>query len=419
MILPDISIEADPGTETEPPWQHPGSYWPAMTAATAELDPPFATLDAHALAWNAADMVRRAAGKPLRIASKSIRVRGVIETMLRRDGFRGVLAFTLPEAIWLAEGVDDIVVGYPTAHRGAIRRLATEEQLARRITVMVDSVDHLDLIDDVIGPRDREPVRVCLELDASWRPRLPRRFSPHIGVRRSPVHSAADAAALARIIESRPGFRLVGMMAYEAQIAGVANAPRGKPLLGAAIRRMQHLSVTELHQRRAEAVAAVRAVTDLEFVNGGGTGSIESTAADEAVTEIAAGSGLYGPHLFDGYRRFAPAPAAAFALPVVRRPAAGMATVLGGGWIASGPPARDRLPQVVWPPRTRMIGSEMAGEVQTPLTNTGDTRVGDRVWCRHTKSGELSEHVNEFAVVCGEAVTEMLPTYRGEGKAFL
>jgi D-serine deaminase-like pyridoxal phosphate-dependent protein len=98
-----------------------------------------------------------------------------------------------------------------------------------------------------------------------------------------------------------------------------------------------------------------------------------------------------------------------------------MATLLGGGWIASGPPAPDRLPQVVWPRATRMQAREMAGEVQTPLSGRGAAglAVGDRVWLRHTKSGELSEHVNEFCVVEGTEVVDVVPSYRGEGKAFL
>jgi hypothetical protein len=86
-------------------------------------------------------------------------------------------------------------------------------------------------------------------------------------------------------------------------------------------------------------VAGLREITHLEFVNGGGTGSLEYTAADPAVTETTAGSGLLAGHLFDGYRAFTPAPAAAFALEVVRKPLDDIAVVLGGGWIASGRPS--------------------------------------------------------------------------------
>jgi D-serine deaminase-like pyridoxal phosphate-dependent protein len=184
---------------------------------------------------------------------------------------------------------------------------------------------------------------------------------------------------------------------------------------------MQAASARELAERRGAAVAAVRQLTELEFVNGGGTGSIETTRADGAVTEVAAGSGLLGPHLFDGYTAFAPAPAAAFALDVVRRPTPEIATLLGGGWIASGPTAPDRTPQLVWPAGLTMLPREGAGEVQTPVTGEAarNLRIGDRVWLRHTKAGEISEHLDAFAVVRDGAVVDELPTYRGEGKTFL
>ncbi|MBO9578910.1 MAG: amino acid deaminase/aldolase, partial [Microbacteriaceae bacterium] len=183
----------------------------------------------------------------------------------------------------------------------------------------------------------------------------------------------------------------------------------------------QAASARELAARRGEAVRLVREVAELEFVNGGGTGSVESTHADGSVTEVAAGSGLLGPHLFDHYRHFTPAPAAAFALDVVRRPTPDIATVLGGGWIASGPPAADRLPLAVWPEGLAYLPREAAGEVQTPLRGpaAAGLRPGDRVWFRHTKAGEIAEHLNALHVVADGVVIDELPTYRGEGKAFL
>jgi D-serine deaminase-like pyridoxal phosphate-dependent protein len=403
-------------------WGNPALYWPSLTAATAHLDTPVAVLELDALRANAHDMLRRAAGTPIRIASKSVRVRGVLDAALALPGFRGVLAYTLPEALWLAEGddhhapIEDVVLGYPSADRTAIQRLATSPELARRVTLMVDSVEHLDFIDRVVAPEGRENLRVALELDASWLGLVGR-----IGVFRSPVHTADEAAALAAHIVSRPGYTLVGMMAYEAQIAGQGDAPRGRPGYAATVRWMQRNSKAELLERRAAAVAAVRAIADLEFVNGGGTGSLEYTSADPSVTEIGAGSGLLGGHLFDNYRAFSPAPAAAFALDVVRKAERGSATMLGGGWVASGPPAADRLPAIAWPTGLRMAPREMAGEVQTPVSgeNAAGLRLGDRVWLRHTKSGELSEHVDEFALVEGGEVVGSARTYRGEGKAFL
>ncbi|MFB9641946.1 alanine racemase [Agromyces lapidis] len=412
----DLRKTGSPTTDAAS-WRTPADYWPRLTGATAHLDAPVGALHLGALRHNALDMLRRANGTPIRVASKSIRVRSVIESLLAMPGYEGVLAYTLAEALWLADTVDDIVVGYPTAERASLRRLATDPVAAARITLMVDSPAQLDLVDAVLPPGRRETIRVCLELDASWdAPVL-----GHLGVRRSPVHAPADAGALAAYIVRRPGFALVGMMSYEAQIAGVVNRPAGRPVDGAVNRWMQSRSMPELLERRARAVAAVREHAELEFVNGGGTGSLERTSADPAITEIAAGSGLFGGHLFDGYEHFTPAPAAAFALDVVRRPSAAHATILGGGWVASGPPAPDRLPRIVWPEGLVMEPREMAGEVQTPVSGRAARRlgVGDRVWFRHTKSGELAEHLNEFAVVDGDETVETIPTYRGEGKAFL
>ena len=408
----DLSIRPDAA-----PWLTPADYWAGLTDATRDLDTPVAALHLDALRHNTHDMLDRAAGTPIRVASKSLRVRRVLEAVLALPGYSGVLAYSLAEALWLAESIDDVVVGYPSADVAMIRRLGRSAERAGRVTLMVDSLDHLDFIDAVLPPASRETIRVCLELDASW-------YAPvlgRLGVWRSPVHTPEDARALAIGIVSRPGFELVGLMAYEAQVAGLVDRPAGRPVLGGVNRWVRTHSVVEITARRAAAVAAVRQVADLEFVNGGGTGSLESTAADSSVTDIAAGSGFFGGHLFDNFSGFQPAPAAAFALSVVRKPSTATATLLGGGWIASGPPGEDRTPRLAWPEGLSLVPREMAGEVQSPVTGAAarDLRVGERVWLRHAKSGELSEHVNEFALVHDGKVVDMLPTYRGEGKAFL
>lgn len=407
---------------TAPSADGAAASWQRLAAATAHLDPPFAVLDLRALEANAADLVRRAHGLPIRVASKSVRCRAVLRRVLDMPGYHGVLGYTLAEALWLATEFDDIVVAYPTAEAGALRRLAADARLVERITLMVDGPEQLDFIDAALAElapaATRVPIRLAIDLDSSLRG-LGGRL--HVGVRRSPVHRPDDAGSLARAIGERRGFRLVGLMAYEAQIAGVGNAPAGRPFRGAAVRAMQSVSARELAGRRQAMIAAVREVTPLEFVNGGGTGSLERTSAEGSVTELAAGSGLYGPGLFDAYRSFSPAPAAAFALGVSRRPAPGIVTVNGGGWIASGPPGADRPPIPTYPAGLAYLPTEGAGEVQTPLRGAAaqGLRVGDRVWFRHAKAGELSEHVNEFQVVDGDSVVDEVPTYRGEGEAFL
>ncbi|GAA2206170.1 amino acid deaminase/aldolase [Nonomuraea monospora] len=386
--------------------------------ATAALEPPFAVVDLAALRANAADLVRRAAGKPIRVASKSIRSRPLLERILAMGGFRGVMAYTLPEALWLARnGLTDILVAYPTADRQALAALAGDTRAAAEITVTVDSAAHLDHIEAAVSEvRPRAELRLCLDLDAAFVA-----FGRRAGALRSPIREPHEAAELAAAIAKRPGLRLAGLLAYEAQIAGVGDAPPSNAARARLIRVMQSLSARELIVRRGRVVNAVRQLADLEFVNGGGTGSVDLTTREKAVTELAAGSGFFHPRLFDFYRRFTGRPAALFALPVVRRPAAGTVTVLGGGYLASGPVGPARAPQPYLPAGLRYAPEEGAGEVQTPLLGQAaqDLRIGDRVWFRHAKAGELCEHFDALHLIDGDTVTESVPTYRGEGRTFL
>jgi D-serine deaminase-like pyridoxal phosphate-dependent protein len=386
-------------------------------AATADLEAPLAIVDLEAFRANAADLVRRAAGKPIRIASKSVRCRALLDEALAMDGFAGIMAFTLPEALWLAENQvsDDILVAYPTADRTALAALAADERAARTITLMVDCAEHLDMIEQ---SATGHPIRICVDIDASYRALGGKvRFGP----RRSPLHSPAQVRAFAEQVIKRPGLQLVGLMAYEGQIAGVGDVPPGKPLMARAIREMQKRSRMELARRRAAIVRSVRELAELEFVNGGGTGSVEKTVAEKAVTEVAAGSGLYQPHLFDHYSNFSGRPAALFALPVVRRPGPGVVTCLGGGYLASGPADAIRLPQPYLPTGLSYDGNEGAGEVQTPLLGPAADRlrIGDRVWFRHTKAGEVCERFDSLHLIEGDRLVKTVPTYRGEGRTFL
>ncbi|MFD5896209.1 amino acid deaminase/aldolase [Streptomyces sp. NPDC060366] len=387
--------------------------------ATAHLDAPLAVVDLDAFDANADDLVRRAAGKPIRVASKSVRCRALLERVLARDGFAGVMSFTLAESLWLARaGFEDVLLAYPSVDRGAFAELAADPKLATAVTVMVDDPAQLDLV-DLARAGGTEEIRVCLELDTAFQLFGGR---VRIGARRSPLREPAQLAELARSIARRPGFRLVGLMAYEGHVAGVGDSVAGRPLRSRAVRMMQSAARKELAERRRAVVRAVRLVApELEFVNGGGTGSVQHTATEDSVTEIAAGSGLYVPRLFDNYTSFTGRPAALFAQPVVRRPGVGVVTVLGGGYPASGASGRDRLPEPYLPEGLRYDPQEGAGEVQTPLLGSAadDLLIGDRVWFRHAKAGELCERFDELLLIEGDRVTATVPTYRGEGRTYL
>ncbi|MGW3107356.1 amino acid deaminase/aldolase [Streptomyces sp. NPDC001100] len=387
--------------------------------ATAHLDAPLAIVDLDAFDANADDLVRRAGGKPVRVASKSVRCRTLLERVLARDGFAGLMSFTLAESLWLARsGFDDVLLAYPSADHAAFAELTSDPKLAAAVTVMIDDPAQLKLIDDSRAG-GTEVVRVCLELDTALR-MLGGRV--RIGALRSPLRSPAQLADIARTVSRRPGFKVVGIMAYEGHIAGVGDSVTGRPFRSRAIRLMQATAKRELAERRAEVVRAVRAVVpDLEFVNGGGTGSVQYTAAEDSVTEIAAGSGLYVPRLFDNYTSFTARPAALFAQPVVRRPGVGVVTVLGGGYPASGAAGPDRLPVPYLPEGLRYDPQEGPGEVQTPLLGSpaDDLLIGDKVWFRHAKAGELCERFDSLHLIEGDQVTATVPTYRGEGMTFL
>ncbi len=394
--------------------------WSRLNAALATVpeppSTPVAVVDLDVFDANAADLVRRAGGKPIRVASKSLRVPALISRALATDGFAGVLAYTVAEALWLHRtGIsDDIVVAYPSVDAAALRRLASAPAAAAAITLMVDDPAHLDAVDAVRDPLGT-PIRIALDLDAGLRV-----GGQHIGPKRSPLFDTADVVALARTVVERDGFRLVGVMTYEGQVAGVPDDVPDQRTRSLLVRRLKQASMAQLEVRRREIAEALARVSELEFWNGGGSGSVEATAADPVVTEVAAGSGLLVPGIFDHYASFEPRPSAFFGLRVTRKPTPAMATVHGGGLIASGATGADRSPIPWAPPGLHLTGLEGAGEVQTPLSGhpAALLGIGDLVWFRHAKSGELFEHVRDVHLVRGEAVTDVVPSYRGCDRAF-
>lgn len=377
--------------------------------ATADLDAPLASLHLPSLRKNIAYSVQRAGGTRIRIASKSIRVRRVLEEALGADlrggeQIRGIMAYSLREALWLADqGCDDLLIGYPTVDRAALAELAASPH-RDAITLMVDNPAQVDIAEAAGG----QNLRLCIDVDCSLR------IGPvHLGTRRSPVRTVEQVRALTGEFTDR-GHRVVGAMFYEAQVAGVQDNTFG---IGP-VKRLSMRRLVPLRQSVAETITEITGRAP-EILNSGGTGSVEDSASAPAVTEVTVGSGLFVPGIFDHYKSFRPRPSSFFALPAVRTPARGMTTLLYGGYVASGAPGLDRLPVPVLP-SFRYTSREGAGEVQTPIDTA--IPIGSRAWLRHAKAGELAERFAEFAVVDTvegmPVVADRWPTYRGEGKCF-
>ncbi|WP_323123034.1 amino acid deaminase/aldolase [Burkholderia alba] len=380
---------------------------------------PAAFVDLDHVDLNLDRLRQRANGMPIRVATKSVRSRAMLRAILAAGPFmQGLLCYSAAEAAWLAgDGFDDLVVAYPSVEPAELRAVAAQLRLGRSITLMVDSVAQVEHI-DALARLERVVIPLAIDLDMS---------SPfpglYFGMYRSPVRDAASAVALADDIARRAGVRLDGLMGYEGQIAGVMDDVPGSAVRNALLRWLKRRSAREVNARRqAVAQALAAAGHALRFVNGGGTGSIESTRRDASVTELAAGSGLYAPTLFDHYAAFRVLPAAGFALPVTRIPQPGIVTCSGGGYVASGPAGKHRLPRPWLPPGCALIDNEGAGEVQTPVRHpAGMTMpgIGEPLLFRHAKAGELCERFNTLLLIRDGRVSGEALTYRGEGRHFL
>ncbi|MEQ5842766.1 amino acid deaminase/aldolase [Paraburkholderia acidicola] len=378
---------------------------------------PAAFIDLDHFRINLERLRVRAAGMPIRLVTKSVRSVAMIRLALATGNFiRGLLCYSPAEAAWLAsQGLDDLVVAYPSVEREDLRAVAAQLRNGRSITLMVDSMAQVEQIDALARA---EGVVFPLSIDLDMSSAFP---GIYFGVYRSPVHDVATAVALANGIAACSGVRLEGLMGYEGQIAGLMDVVPGQGLKNAVVRSLKRRSIHETNTRRRNVVQALEAAGhSLRFVNGGGTGSVESTKSDPSVTEVAAGSGLYTPALFDHYASFQALPSAGFALPVTRLPKDGIFTCSGGGYIASGPIGKNRLPQPWLPAGCSLIDNEGAGEVQTPLRHPASValKIGEPMLFRHAKAGELCERFNELLLITGGRVVDQVTTYRGDGKCF-
>src|SRR6266851_4453823 len=379
---------------------------------------PFAYLDLDLFDQNIRQVVARAGGKRVRLASKSLRSVSVIRRIFASDPcFQGIMCYTAPEAVYLAsQGFDDLLVGYPAWNEQDITAVARAVATGTHITLMVDSLEHVGQV-ETVALRQGVRLPLCLEIDMSMD--LP---GLHFGVWRSPLRTPEQARLVLERIMASPHVWLDGLMGYEAQIAGVGDNFPGHKFKNAVVQRLKQRSIREIALRRSAIVELVKSYgLSLRFVNGGGTGSIVTTRTEQAVTEITVGSGFYAPALFDNYRGFRYHPAAAFAIEIVRHPRPHIYTCLGGGYIASGSVGPEKQPQPYLPQGAKLISLEGAGEVQTPIKYKGSVplKIGNPVFMRHSKAGELCERFTHLLLVSDGAIVDEVTTYRGDGKCFI
>lgn len=388
----------------------------AYERALAKRSRPVAFVDLDAFEGNVRSVLARAQGAPVRLASKSLRCPELMrQALASSEQLQGLMCFHGKEACLLAEqGFDDLLVAYPTTDEKTLQRVCAQVATGSTIVLMVDAVEQVDRISAVAAAAGVE-VPLCMDVDMSWHlPKL------NFGVYRSPVRCVASALALFTHIKAMPNVRLDGVMGYEAQVAGLPDSLPGQMLKGYVVRQLKKRSIAIYQRRRQEIVQALKeAGAVLRFVNGGGTGSLESTAMDSAITEVTAGSALYAPTLFDHYENFQHVPSLMFALEVCRKPEPNIATCLGGGYVASGAVGHDKLPIPVWPEGLALLGNEGAGEVQTPVQGAQALSVGATVFFRHAKAGELTERFAELLFVRGEECVGKALTYRGLGWQFI
>jgi D-serine deaminase-like pyridoxal phosphate-dependent protein len=378
---------------------------------------PALLLDLDALERNIKSIASQANGKTIRIASKSIRSANVLHFLLQSSSiFQGIMCFTAKEAIFLSErGFDNLLLGYPSTDKISLPKIAALNKQGKKIICMVDSTEHLQLLDQ-LAKEVEGLFYICIDIDMSTK------YGPlHFGVRRSPLNTKEQVLEFARKSAKMENIQLVGVMGYEAQIAGVGDDMPKQFWKNTLVSVLKKRSIKTIQSRRKEIVNALKQEGfTLELVNGGGTGSLEQTTQEDVITEVTVGSGFYSPLLFDYYQAFQYEPSLFFALPIVRKPTENIYTCLGGGYVASGPPGKDKLPEPVYPEGGKLLSLEAAGEVQTPVyLENKNLQVGDPIIFRAAKAGEICERFDEIICVSKGKIVDRWKTYRGEGGCFL
>jgi D-serine deaminase-like pyridoxal phosphate-dependent protein len=404
---------------SEKPWTYE-----SLKQAIGQRSLPLVLVDLRRFDDNIRYFSERAAraGKTIRIASKSIRVPELLHRAISIGGSAvcGLMCYSAPEASFLgSNSFDDLLVAYPTVDPSDVAAVGVAAKRGNKITLTVDCSDHVQKLLTLWNTLGfTTPLRVCVDVDVSWRP-----VGFHVGAQRSPVRSAEDFERLLDEILATPKLMFTGIIAYDAQLAGVTDANPFGDRRNLPMRVMKSFSATDVVKKRNQFREVLkRRGIEAEFYNGGGTGSFEHALQDPSLTEVTIGSGLLQPHLFDYYRGTHRAPAFCFALAVTRRPQVDRVTCQGGGFIASGATGRDRSPIPILPAGLRIEPLEGFGEVQTPLIIPPELQnqlaIGDPIFFRPAKAGEIAERFAQYYLMEDGKIVDQVPTYRGLDQCF-
>jgi len=384
--------------------------------AFIHLKRPFASINLDALDQNIKFVNEHVQGKGVRIATKSVRSTSFLNYIAERlDNHFGLMTFDLCETLSLLnDGFDDCLIGYPQYDHAAMEGIIQHILGGKTVIFMVDCLEQWRRLDE-IGKVNKVVFEICIDINVSTDFKL-----LYFGTKRSSLKNVDDVTALLESTRTFKNTKLTGVMGYEAQIAGISDSPVAtwqKPL----IKQLKKIAQRKVRELRRSVVDLIqKEIGELRFVNGGGSGSIDFTAGETEVTELTIGSAFYYPALFSGYKSLPLEHATTFALRVTRRPTHDTFVCHGGGYIASGAVGVDKNPVPIWPENLFLLKNEGAGEVQTPLRDKSEQlQIGDTVYFRHAKAGELCERFTELHARRGAVYEGSFKTYRGEGGCYL
>jgi D-serine deaminase-like pyridoxal phosphate-dependent protein len=353
----------------------------------------------------------RKSKKSMRLCTKSIRVPELIKKVEEKDFVNGIFTYNSAETLFLAEKYQfsDILLGYPITSSFDAEELCKAALIdGVNITVMVDSIEHLDILEKVASKYNVQ-LKALIEFDVA-----DHFLGQNVGVYRSPLRKPEEILRFAMEIKNRKHLEYRGIMGYEAQNASIGDN-------SAFMRWIKKRSRKHVNKCRKEVFKLLKSEGyEPQVVNGGGSGCFQETAAESSITEIGIGSLLFKSHIFDSINSLKEfKPSLFFILQVVRKPKEDIVTAFSGGYVSSG--KVRALPKIVKPENLKTIKNEQFGEVQSPFKFNPKLviiNLGDPIFCRFGKAGEPLEYFNKVFMYSNGKIINNFFTYRGMGNRF-